>query len=612
MRTPDLLVALALVAALPSVACTSEAPADPTDLLGCGANPDPHCDHPIDRLVLPRLRALGLEPRQASPAEYCRRLAIDLWGRIPNPAELAACIEMPDAATRADAFMNAPLYLRTMRRAWGELLAYDNFRGWTEESLDLDELVRQLYAEELDYASFATTVAVHPGFLGLHPGDEWAAGLWTTFLGRPARADEIAGFRPLANVWMPRFFCEGHIYWTVYRELTQEEGFTHAEAATATEDTCGDLYRTEWATNFCLCLPGYSAGGCSSDVLGTPIDLSGPCADEDEPYETVNLSRIDPRLPGDDDTCPDGVRRPECLDLEIFYDDFGMRPLVALPLLDDAGRAELSKIGTALVARGDFWEAAVDHEARLLLGWWQTSFRRPESDLPEVRRFLADHLRETGSVRDVQRLLLTSLLYTAPAEPPAGVTREIPDFAMAPTKLMAAETWLDSAAAVVDERSGVCDFRFVTPEGYYDTSMLDLRVADYADDSIYDLHASEDVEDGYATAAIRLGGCNAETRRPALSNVGMAFAEGELTRMLCAYGRGVLPDGWDGTDLDAGARHVVRAALGRELDDAEAAELTGEMRECLAAGPDHGCADPETAVRWLCQRALESTEFSTY
>jgi hypothetical protein len=279
--------------------------------------------------------------------------------------------------------------------------------------------------------------------------------------------------------------------------------------------------------------------------------------------------------------------------------------LPELPLIDKPGRAQLAKIGEALVARGDFWEAAIDREAKLLLGWWQSSFRHPDSDLPEVRRVLADRLRDKQSLRDIQKLILTSVLYTVAAEPQREA---LPDFALAPTKLMTAETWLDSAAAAVGEPSGVCDFRWVTPEGFYDESIVDRRYYEKGGLSIYDARMERGA---YLELAIKLGGCNAEAKRPALSNVGMAFTEGMLTQLVCAYGRGVVPAGFSG-DLAAGARHVMRATIGRTPNDDETAQLVDEMKACIAAGGTTGCADAETAVRWLCQRALESTEFSTY
>src|SRR2546423_6821689 len=184
-------------------------------LAGCGT--DSANDNPIDTLVRARLDALGIAPTAAAPEELCRRLTIDLWGRIPSADELASCVALRDAAARVDAAMADPAYVRTMRRAWGEVLGYNNFSGWTEEIVDLDALVGKLYTGDVRYDDFATTLAVHPGYLGLHRDDDWAASLWHVMLGRPARADEIASFRPLAGVWQPRGFCEGHVYYAAYQ-----------------------------------------------------------------------------------------------------------------------------------------------------------------------------------------------------------------------------------------------------------------------------------------------------------------------------------------------------------------------------------------------------------
>ena len=51
-------------------------PIDDGDL-SCEADPDPHCEHPIDRLLVPKLRAIGSGPRDASADEVCRRMVAD-------------------------------------------------------------------------------------------------------------------------------------------------------------------------------------------------------------------------------------------------------------------------------------------------------------------------------------------------------------------------------------------------------------------------------------------------------------------------------------------------------------------------------------------------------
>jgi hypothetical protein len=571
-------------------------------IAGCSGTAD---DHPIDKLVVPRLAVLGISVERAPAEEYCRRLTIDLWGRIPTGVELDACVALPDAAARVDAAMASPLYERTMRRAWGESLGYNNFYGWTEEVVDLDAYVGSLYRDEVGYGTFASTVVVHGGFLGLHRYDEWAAALWRVFLGRPARADEIAAFRPLSYVWQPRYFCEGHIYDAMYRDAL-DEGLAPAAAKAQAQEVCLDLERTEWAVNFCACSSDENGLGCRSSVLGAPIELTGSCSDSDDVYADANVRRIDEqRQAGEDRSCADGVERPECVDIQTDFTSAATMKLPPLPIVDGAGRKQLGKIGDALVARGDFWESAIDREAKLLLGWWQSTFRHPDSDLPDVRRALADRLRDKQSVRDIQKLILTSVLYTVPAEPQREA---LPDYAMAPTKLMTAENWLDSAATAVGEPSGVCDFRWVTPEGFYDSSIVQSKYAEPSQLSIYDARQGRGA---YLELAIKLGGCNAEARRPTLSNVGMAYTEGMLSQLVCAYGRGIVPEGFSG-DLEQGARHVIRELLGRTPPADEITELAGEMQACIAAGGAVGCADVETAVRWLCQRALESTEFSTY
>jgi hypothetical protein len=109
-----------------------------------------------------------------------------------------------------------------------------------------------------------------------------------------------------------------------------------------------------------------------------------------------------------------------------------------------------------------------------------------------------------------------------------------------------------------------------------------------------------------------LGGCDGDTARPVISNLGLAYAQGQFARPLCAYGRGVLPPGWDGGNLGAAVDHLAAAILSRSLGAGERDELVGELHECLAATGDQGCVDNASAVRWMCRRMLESVEFGTY
>jgi len=592
----------ALLAALAAASCNNSkgggasdggADAAPDATLGatCAEQDDPHCDNPVSRALIPHLRGAGIAPRDADAAEVCRRMAVDLIGRIPKPAELATC-RTQTPAQMADTFMAMPEYARTQRRAWGERLSYDSYRMWHGHVVDLDDLVASLYRGDLRYDDFAGRVVTHPGFYARHQGDDWSALVVSTFLGRTARPDELAGLRPLTRIWSQRRFCDGAVYWNLEKLGVAEDD--------------AKLYCSlsfEWGLNPCACQPGLGSPGCRSTTLGRTVDfgMEGCTGDLGDLVRAANA-----RWPGLRSTCADGTTG--CRDL-----DLGDRPLEPLRAMSAGQRLRLDSLGQALAARGEFWEAAADHELRALLGWWQTSFSRPTTDVPEVRAVLADELRRTGSLRDVQKLVVTSLLYTAPASPPPAVT-EPPLWSMGPTKLLGAESWLDSAGVAVGETLGVCDFRAVT------SVSVEFGFI-WADQALTEKQAStlgtSFSPARYQTAARALGGCTADQARPAASSVGLTLAEDRNAQLLCALGSAVLPAGFKPGDsgdgaLDAGVRHLYEQVLARSASDAEVTAMRADMRACLAAGKAAGCAGPEEAIRWACHRLIDSAEFGLY
>jgi hypothetical protein len=122
--------------------------------------------------------------------------------------------------------------------------------------------------------------------------------------------------------------------------------------------------------------------------------------------------------------------------------------------------------GQAL-GRADFWETAADRELHKLLGWWQATFKHPESDIPAVRTVLAAELQQSGSLRAVQRRIVTSVLYGQPASAPdVAEVEQMPPWIAGPTKLLTGEAWLATAAMAVGETAGTCDFRAVSGRGY--------------------------------------------------------------------------------------------------------------------------------------------------
>jgi hypothetical protein len=566
---------------------------------------DPYCDNPIDRIVVPKLRAIGVAPRDVDRFEHCRRIAIDMLGRNPSGSEIEACMNAAPRA-RVELAQSHPDYVRTTRRVWSELLAYDVLETWNRDLFDLDAVVARYAAGELDYAGFVKQVVVHPGFLDLHSEDQWAAALYRVFLGRPARDDEVAALRPLNRAFYSRFLCEGVIWFNLF-EGYREDGETVAEATASADIDCADAAKLNTGFNPCLCEPDDGYLGCSTAALGVPVTLPAACVDPSEPYDEANVYLIGASQPGTSDECPDGSRNPRCRDRAVDDDFLTLYPIIPWPEVGPAERAALDGIGGAMEARGDFWEAAVDRELRRLTGWWQTSFRHPDSDLPAVRAVLADMLRDGTPMREIQTLIMTSQLYAAPASTPNGWDvdddGDPPPWAMGPTKLLAAEAWVDTMMLAVGEQPGSCDVRNLTVYGF-EYELADPRLVDDPTSSLDGV-----AEEYYLNAVASLGGCKSGSPRPTRSNVGMVFAQGEHARIACAYGDEAVPPGWNG-DLGAAADHLIRRLFARPpSSEDEIDELVGEMEACLGAG---ACGDPDAAARWLCQRLADSTEFATY
>jgi hypothetical protein len=595
------LVAVAVVAV--ASACR-EAPDPPPTDLSCDGQPDRHCAHPIDRLLVPRLRALGVPIADGGAEELCRRMAIDLIGRGPTSGELATC----RAATPAqifDLFADQPDYLREQRRAWAELFEYDVRHVWSTDLVDFDRLAGDAYAGTIDYAEFATRAAMHPVFYGLHPGDSWTAHLWSVFLGRAARADELEAMRPLTRAWVSREVCDGAMWWGIY-QAARARGVPEAPAVTLGNTACWDVAKEEWGLNPCGCRAGALGAGCAADVLGLHVELTAACANPADPGDPANLVRAAGRAFGSN-KCPNGELRPECVPRLIDRSTpYAFQPHAQWATPPPRLLAELRGIGIALAARGDFWEAAADRELKKLLGWWQSTFRHPDSDLPEVRALLAAQLRATGSLRDLQRTIVTSLLYTQPGAAPAvdGAV-DLPPWVAGPTKLLAGAPWLATAAAAVGEQAGRCDFRWVTAGGYAPVWANPNHVEPMGGTLDVRTHAGYSLE-----ALLRLSACTSETRRPALSDIGFAFATADIAHALCAYGTGVLPPGFTG-NYDTAARYLITRIWHRSPDEAELGQMIADMTACQVA-PATGCGSPEIAVRWMCQRMIDSAQFATY
>jgi hypothetical protein len=233
-------------------------------------------------------------------------------------------------------------------------------------------------------------------------------------------------------------------------------------------------------------------------------------------------------------------------------------------------------------------------------------------------------LSETGDLASVQRLILTSLLYTAPAAAPAGLAgaAESPPWCSGPRKVLVAESWLESAEVVVGEKTGICDHRFISPSVGRGEFMAEISGQGRHLDSTIDFEeffpgqgiASRLADIAkFGNLATVLGGCGFDPR-PASTSLSIVSAQGETASLLCAFGRDVVPGDLDPHDvsetaLRAAARHLLRRALSIMPPATEVDAIVSDMKACIDSSE---CDDAEDAARWLCARLLDSTAFAVY
>jgi hypothetical protein len=216
--------------------------------------------------------------------------------------------------------------------------------------------------------------------------------VFSVFLGRTARQDELAGMRPLVRMFESRVFCDGAIWSDAYDDAIAD-GMLGVAATDYANEVCVSGGSEEYGIDFCGCLQGEGSVGCRSTTLGSTIDIgSAGCRNPESETGLENLFRVnDTMVTGQRTSCPTaGGASRACEDRIVDEAEKVAGPLRSLGLLDEGQRKRIGAVGEALAAREDFWEAGADREIGRLIGWWKDGVRRPDFDLPEVRTLLAN------------------------------------------------------------------------------------------------------------------------------------------------------------------------------------------------------------------------------
>ncbi len=124
-------------------------------------------DHPIDRVVVEKLRKLGLAPAPlASDATFVRRAYLDAIGTLPTPEETRAFLEDRASDKRAKLvgrLLERPEYADYWANRWADLLRPNPYRVGIKAVWNLDTWIRDAFRRNMPYDQFVREILTARG-----------------------------------------------------------------------------------------------------------------------------------------------------------------------------------------------------------------------------------------------------------------------------------------------------------------------------------------------------------------------------------------------------------------------------------------------------------------
>jgi hypothetical protein len=266
--------------------------------------------------------------------------------------------------------------------------------------------------------------------------------------------------------------------------------------------------------------------------------------------------------------------------------------------------------GRLITEHATFYEAYVDRALRRYLGY------DAGAELPMVRQALVDMLEQNGgNVREIEREILTSVLYTSSNRFDEGEVDNPDDWAPpywhGPVKQMDAEDWLRTAAKLTGVDLGSCDHRY--PEVQSGAAGLHPHA--------YPTMGGGSAPDyGFRDRAQLLGGCPDHVTgfRERRTGLIAALTQATLTTELCEaadlqspiYPLQFIEDPGDKSEeaLTTAANQVYSAAMVRPIPEAANAALMDGVSGCR---DDLECTPADFAVE-TCRLTLKAADFMFY
>ncbi len=162
--------------------------------------------NPVNRGLCRSLWGVGLAHRPIQHAEACRRLFVDLAGRVPTADEAEATCTGSWGET-VKRMMASEDFITVNKRRAADRFLYSNEVVSLQAIYDMDRLVEKLLRGKVPYDQFAAVASAHPVLTRRYadPGDKVEA-LFRLFLGRPPFEHERADMSRLYKLWHSGYY----------------------------------------------------------------------------------------------------------------------------------------------------------------------------------------------------------------------------------------------------------------------------------------------------------------------------------------------------------------------------------------------------------------------
>jgi hypothetical protein len=176
----------------------------------CDGNCVSYCDaaglkNPVNRGLCRSLWGVGIAPRPVNGEEACRRIYIDLQGRIPTADEASACAG--DFGGTVRGMIDTDAFVAVNQRRFADRFLYSTQVVSVQAILDMDRLVGRMLRGTVSYDQFASIAASHPVITRRHADPrDIAEAVFRQFMGRPPFENERADLSRLYAVWHPGYY----------------------------------------------------------------------------------------------------------------------------------------------------------------------------------------------------------------------------------------------------------------------------------------------------------------------------------------------------------------------------------------------------------------------